>query len=85
MPENPPDPIPYGEPDKYREYIAEMLSLAAVEAELGQTYCGLRDDAGLDYSLRKVIAYVRAAHESLKDLKQMKVHRAARDIKEAAE
>ncbi|MBB4041618.1 hypothetical protein GGR34_003296 [Microvirga flocculans] len=74
-----PDHLPYGGTDKYREHIAEMLSLVSVEAELGQTYCGMQDDAGLDYSIRKIIAYIRAAHESLRDLKAMKVDQARRE------
>ncbi len=76
MPQNPLAPAHYGTPEKYREFIDETLELASVQIGLAQTYCGIGDDAGLDYSLRKLIACVRAAHESFKDLKQMKADRA---------
>ncbi len=68
--------ISHGTPAAYREFIAESLSMARIQAELGATYAEIGDDAGLEYAIRRMVAYTRAALGTLKDLKTEK-HRGA--------
>jgi hypothetical protein len=63
-----PQPAPAGSPDELREYAAEMLGMAVLQCEVGQRYAELRDDAGLNEATRKLIAYVRALVETVKDI-----------------
>jgi hypothetical protein len=58
--------------DQLREFIAESLAMARINAELGETHACIRDDVGLEYSVRRLVAYVRAALQSLTDLKAEK-------------
>ncbi|GEO13799.1 hypothetical protein [Microvirga aerophila] len=64
--------ISHGTPLAYREFIAEMLALAQIQADLGTTYAAIGDDAGLEYTVRRLAAYTRTAVTVLKDLKGMK-------------
>lgn len=65
------DHISHGTPDAFRYYIHEMAGLAAIQAELVMKYAELGDDAGLEYALRKWVAYTRAALATVGDLKKM--------------
>ena len=85
MPENPSGWNGHGTPDAYREYISEALAMARIQAEIGEAYAALRDDAGLDYSLRRLAAYVKSAREIYGDLKAMKAQRSTEHRKQAAE
>ena len=67
-----------GTPDAYREFLALTLGGAHIHANLGQTYAEIGDDAGLDYSIRSLVACTRAAVDTLADLKAMKAKQAAR-------
>jgi uncharacterized protein (DUF1800 family) len=67
-----PNTAAHGTPDAYREYIHEMLSLAQVQANLGTTYAAVGDDTGLEYALRRLVAYTRTAVAVLSDLKAMR-------------
>lgn len=67
-----PDHIAHGTPDAYREFLAETLVFAQIQADLGSTYAAIGDDAGLEYALRRLVAYTRAAVAVLSDLKAMK-------------
>jgi hypothetical protein len=64
--------IAHGTPDAYREFIREMLALAQIQAELAVTYARAGDDVGLEYALKRLVAYLRAAVTVFKDLKAMK-------------
>jgi hypothetical protein len=66
---------PHGTPDAYREFIGEMLAMARIQAELGVTYASIGDDAGLEYALRRLVAYTRAALGTLNDLRTTKEQR----------
>jgi hypothetical protein len=66
---------PHGTPDAYREFIGEMLAMACIQAELGATYASISDDAGLEYALRRLVAYTRAALGTLNDLRTTKEQR----------
>lgn len=52
-----------------REYIAEMLDMARIQAELGVTFAQIGDDIGLVYAVRKHAAYLRQAITTLKELR----------------
>lgn len=56
----------------YREFIAEMAGFIRVNAGLAGTYCEIADDAGLEYSIRRLVGCVRAAVETMNDLKRAK-------------
>ena len=66
---------PHGTPDAYREFIGEMLAMACIQADLGVTYAGIHDDAGLEYAVRRLVAYTRAALGTLNDLRTTKEKR----------
>jgi hypothetical protein len=41
-------------------------------SDLGTTYAELGDDAGLGYTMRKLIAHARAARDTFQDIKASK-------------
>lgn len=51
-----------------REQIHEWLGSAAHYASLAQGHAEKADDCGLEYDLRRVIAYVRAARDVYNNL-----------------
>ena len=51
-----------------REFIGEMLELAQIQAKLGATYAAIGDDIGLNYTTRKLAAYVQVAVATLRDI-----------------
>lgn len=55
-----------------REWIAELLWKVGMHADLGTTYAELGDDAGLGYTMRKLIAHARAARDTFQDIKASK-------------
>lgn len=54
-----------------REEIHEALGSAGVYAGLAQTFAAIGDDAGLAYSLRKQVAYVRHAVGTFNELRDI--------------
>jgi hypothetical protein len=66
---------PHGSPWAYREFIEETLGMARIQAELGVTYASIGDDAGLEYAVRRLVAYTRAALGTLNDLRTTKEQR----------
>jgi hypothetical protein len=52
-----------------REFIHENAGFLRLYAENAQNYCELGDDLGLDYAVRKLVAYIRAIAETVKDLR----------------
>jgi hypothetical protein len=69
------DHIAHGTPAALREFIGECLTMVRVQAELGEQYCGIGDDIGLEYSIRRLVAYTKAAPATLADLREMKRER----------
>ena len=65
----------HGTPDAYREFIGETLAMACIQADLGVTYASISDDAGLEYAVRRLVAYTRAALTTLNDLRTTKEQR----------
>jgi hypothetical protein len=63
-----PEDYTFGDPDKYRAHIAELMALVAMRANMAGDYAVLRDDAGLGYTLRCAAAEFRAALNLLGDL-----------------
>jgi hypothetical protein len=49
--------------------------MARIQAELGVTYASIGDDAGLEYAVRRLVAYTRAALTTLNDLRTTKEQR----------
>ena len=75
---SPLDHIAYGSLDAYRAFIAETLAGAEIHARIGQSYVEAGNDAGLEYSVRCLIANVRAAASVLAELKKSKADQAER-------
>ncbi|GJD47239.1 hypothetical protein AFCDBAGC_5132 [Methylobacterium cerastii] len=75
---SPADHIAYGSLDAYREFIAETLAGAEIHARIGQSYVEAGNDAGLEYSVRCLIANVRAAASILAELKKSKAEQTER-------
>ncbi|MCJ2137282.1 hypothetical protein MKK69_25095 [Methylobacterium sp. J-026] len=63
-----PNDFAYGDPDKLRAHIAELMALVSMRANMVGDYVVLRDDAGLKYSMRCAAAEFRAALNLLGDL-----------------
>lgn len=63
-----PDDFDYGDPDKLRATIAELMALVSMRANMVGDYAVLRDDAGLRYSMKCAAAEFRAALNLLGDL-----------------
>lgn len=51
-----------------REFAAELLGMACIQAELGERFATLGDDVGLRYAVRRLAAYVQAAAQTVHDL-----------------
>ena len=47
-----PAPAPCGSTSELRAFLGETIALAAVHAELAETYATLGDDRGLQYAMR---------------------------------
>jgi hypothetical protein len=63
-----PDSYAYGDPDKLRATIAELMALVSMRANMAGDYAAMRDDAGLRYTLKCAAAEFRAALNLLGDL-----------------
>jgi hypothetical protein len=63
-----PDDYAYGDPDKLRAHIAELMALVSMRANMAGDYAAMRDDAGLRYTLKCCAAEFRAALNLLGDL-----------------
>ena len=63
-----PDDFAFGDPDKLRAHIAELMALVSMRANMAGDYAALRDDAGLRYSMKCAAAEFRAALNLLGDL-----------------
>jgi hypothetical protein len=72
-----PSPASMSSRAELREFIAEHLALARIQAELGITYAEIGDDVGLDYALRRHAAYMRAVIETFRDLQAGKQRKEA--------
>lgn len=66
------DHIAHGAPAALREFAAESLDMARIQAELGSTFATIQDDVGLEYAVRRLVAYTRAALATVADLKATK-------------
>lgn len=68
-----PDPVPQlSEFDQSREYIHEMVGMVMIHAGLVQTYAEIRDDIGMRYAMRRLVAYVKAATGACNDMEKLK-------------
>uniref|UniRef100_UPI00226A74B8 hypothetical protein n=1 Tax=unclassified Methylobacterium TaxID=2615210 RepID=UPI00226A74B8 len=59
-PLNPAD-YAYGDRDKLRAHIAELMAMVAMRANMANDHAVLRDDAGLRYTMKCAAAEFRAA------------------------
>lgn len=62
------DHFAFGDPDKLRATIAELMTAVAMRANMAGNYAQLRDDAGLRCTLKCAAAEFRAALNLLGDL-----------------
>ena len=63
-----PDDYAYGDPDKLRAHIAELMAIVSMRANMVGDYATLRDDAGMKYAMRCAAAEFRSALNLLGDL-----------------
>ncbi|KAA0122229.1 hypothetical protein CIW48_19760 [Methylobacterium sp. P1-11] len=63
-----PDDFEFGDPNKLRAHIAELMALVSMRADMVSDYAVLRDDAGLRYTMKCAAAEFRAALNLLGDL-----------------
>ena len=68
----------HGTPAAFREFAADALTMASIQAELGRTFAEIGDDVGLEYALRRATAYFRCALGALHDLKEAKAARSSK-------
>jgi hypothetical protein len=62
----------YGTREAYREFLAETLAMARIQAELGAKFAEIGDDVGTAYAVRQLVAYTRAAVGTVGDLRKLK-------------
>jgi hypothetical protein len=63
-----PNDYAYGDADKYRAHIAELMALVSMRANMAGDYAAMRDDAGLKYTMKCAAAEFRAALNLLGEL-----------------
>jgi len=63
-----PDDFEFGDPNKLRAHIAELMAMVAMRANMVGDYAVLRDDAGLRHSMRCAAAEFRTALNLLGEL-----------------
>jgi hypothetical protein len=51
-----------------REFLAEALTMAGIQAGLGETFAEIGDDVGVHYAARRLAAYTKAILETVADL-----------------
>ena len=74
----PSDHFAFGDPDKLRATIAELMAAVAMRANMVGDYAYLRDDAGLRYSMKYAAAEFRAALNLLGELTEQTTRAAER-------
>ena len=80
-----PDNYAYGDPDKLRATIAELMALVSMRGNMAEDYAALRDDAGLRYTMKCAAAEFRAALNLLGALtEQTKRERQRRQLTSAS-
>ncbi len=70
-------PLPHANPDysQFNEYFMELAWLLIAKAELFGLHASIGDHAGCEYDIRGLIAIVRSAAGSMKDLKDLKAQK----------
>ena len=63
-----PNDYAYGDPDKLRAHIAELMAGVSMRAGMVGDYAFLRDDPGMRYAMKCAAAEFRAALNLLGDL-----------------
>jgi hypothetical protein len=56
--------------DELRGVIEEMLWGCAIHANVGRDYVELRDDCGLEYAIRNIVARIKIARDVMAMLKK---------------
>ena len=59
--------------DDLRAIMDEMLWGCAIHSNIGRDYIELRDDAGLEYAVRNVVARAKVMRDTMVLLKQAKL------------
>ena len=60
---------PHGSPQAVFEFIEELAHMAEIQAQLIQLHASTDDMAGVEYSMRRMVAYVRVLGKTIKDFK----------------
>lgn len=61
---------PFGSPQKIYETLDDLACMAGIQAEQIRLYALSEDMAGVEYSTRRLWAYMRALGSIVKDFKQ---------------
>lgn len=61
---------PHGSPQAVFEFIEELAHMAGLQAQLIQLHASTDDLAGVEYSTRRMIAYVRILGKTIKDFRE---------------
>jgi hypothetical protein len=64
--------VAHGTSDALREFIAENAAMLGIQATLAAQYAAIGDDTGLEYAVRRLLAYTRQIVGTLADLKEAK-------------
>jgi len=65
-----PEPAPTGSREELREFVYEQLWYVGRLADIAQGHAEIADDDGLRRDVRRMVAYMRAAVATVKDLDQ---------------
>ena len=60
---------PHGSPQAVFEFIEELAHMAEIQAQLIQLHASTDDIAGVEYAMRRMVAYVRVLGKTIKDFK----------------
>jgi len=60
---------PHGSPQAVFEFIEELAHMAGIQAQLIQLHASTDDIAGVEYAMRRMVAYVRVLGKTIKDFK----------------
>jgi hypothetical protein len=61
---------PHGSPQAVFEFIEELAHMAGLQAQLIQLHASTDDIAGVEYSTRRMVAYMRVLGKTIKDFKE---------------
>jgi hypothetical protein len=61
--------VSHGSPQAVFEFIEELAHMAGLQAQLIQLHASTDDMAGVEYAMRRAVAYMRILGKTIKDFK----------------